>query len=199
MEVELEKKQKEVEGIESGLIRIGTISSGSCHWLPSLMYKCKKIYPNVTFELFQGEYTNISDGVMNGTIDFGFVNPHATTNLHSILLTQDEMHVILPQNHPLAKNEYIDLKTIQAEPFILLNEGDYNEVLDIFHSQGLSPNIQYNVHDDYTIMAMVEQGLGISILSNLVLTRCPYDIIKKSLSPYILLRYESQSAGAGKM
>ena len=44
---------------------------------------------------------------------------------------------------------------------------------------GFLPYIQYRVKDDYTIMALVENGLGISILPNLVLSRMPYRKIGK--------------------
>ena len=38
----------------------------------------------------------------------------------------------------------------------------------IFQDEGLRPNIQYTVNDDFAILAMVEQGLGISILPEMV-------------------------------
>ena len=38
----------------------------------------------------------------------------------------------------------------------------------IFQDEGLRPNIQYTVNDDLAILAMVEQGLGISILPEMV-------------------------------
>ena len=48
---------------------------------------------------------------------------------------------------------------------------------------GFLPHIQYRVKDDYTIMALVENGLGISILPNLVLSRMPYRVHAVSLQP----------------
>ncbi|GAA3334339.1 hypothetical protein GCM10020331_101900 [Ectobacillus funiculus] len=47
----------------------------------------------------------------------------------------------------------------------LLDEGGLSEPLEIFKQKGLYPNIQYHVHNDYTIMSMVENGLGISIFT----------------------------------
>ena len=51
----------------------------------------------------------------------------------------------------------------------MLDEGDYSVPLNAFSKQKLSPNIEYKVYDDYSILAMVRQGLGVSVLYQLVL------------------------------
>ncbi len=183
---ELIEKQKEMQGLQSGTIRIGTFSSVSCHWLPGLMKDFKKKYPSVNFELHQGEYTSIAQLVREGSVDFGFVNPDAISNLTTIPLKQDEMLAVLPNNHPLVACETISLKELATEPFILLNEGQLSEPLEFFKQNHLHPNIQYRVYDDYTIMSMIENGLGISILPKLVLHRIHYNIVTKQISPPII-------------
>jgi DNA-binding transcriptional LysR family regulator len=180
---ELKEKIKEMEGLESGLIRIGVFSSVSCHWLPGLIKDFKGQYPAVHFELHQGDYTEISNWIKEGSVDFGFVNPNAVSNLTAIPLQKDEMFAVLPDNHILAQQKEVSLKELMKEPYILLDEGEISEPLTIFEQNNFKPNIQYRVHDDYAIMSMIEQGLGISILPKLVLNRCPYHIVTKRISP----------------
>lgn len=43
------------------------------------------------------------------------------------------------------------------------------------------PKAHFTTWDDYAIMSMVESGLGISILPQLILKRVPYKIIAKEL------------------
>ncbi|WP_342512387.1 LysR family transcriptional regulator [Sporosarcina sp. FSL K6-1522] len=181
--LELLEKHNEMQGLQSGLIRIGTFSSVSCNWLPGLMKDFKEQYPAVQFELHQGEYTNISNWIKEGSVDFGFVNPTAISNLTTVPLQKDEMFAVLPTNHPLAVQHNVSLKELTSDPYILLDEGELSEPLTIFKQNDLAPNIQYRVHDDYTIMAMIEQGLGLTILPKLVLNRCPYNIVTKSIAP----------------
>ncbi|WP_066300057.1 LysR family transcriptional regulator [Bacillus sp. FJAT-29937] len=180
---ELQVKQKEMEGLESGLIRIGTFSSVACHWLPGLIKDFKKQYPAVYFELLQGDYTDIANWIKDGSADFGFVNPKAVSNLTTIDLQEDEMLAVLPTDHPLAAHSNVTLKELTNGPYILLDEGEISEPLTVFKQNNFEPNIQYRVHDDYSIMSMVEQGLGISILPKLVLERCSYNIITRSITP----------------
>ncbi|MBT2700396.1 LysR family transcriptional regulator [Bacillus sp. ISL-40] len=183
---ELIEKHKEMEGLQSGLIRIGTFSSVSCHWLPVLMKDFKEQYPAVHFELHQGDYTDISNWIKEGSVDFGFVNPKAVSNLTTIPLQEDDMLAVLPTNHPLASHDKVTLKELTDGPYILLDEGEISEPLTIFKQNNFEPNIQYRVHDDYAIMSMIEQGLGISILPKLVLSRCAYNIVTKAISPSVI-------------
>ena len=93
------------------------------------------------------------------------------------------MLAVLPENHPLAKNKNIRLSDISDEPFILLEEGHYSEPVEAFHAMGFEPNIKYTIHDDYAIMTMVEAGLGVSILAELILRRTNYDIVCMPINP----------------
>ena len=54
-----------------------------------------------------------------------------------------------------------------------------------FETAGIIPNIQYTIHDDYAIMMMVEEDLGVSILAELILRRTNYDIVCLPLTPPI--------------
>ena len=179
------EKANEIKGLETGIIRVGTISSVTCHWMPQLINGFKKEYPNVQFLFHQGDYTLIPEWIASGQIDFGFINPNADTNLNTKTIKAGEMLAVLPKNHPLAKKKSIFLSDLTDEPYILLEEGHYSEPMAAFETAGIIPNIQYTIHDDYAIMMMVEEGLGVSILAELILRRTNYDIICLPLNPPI--------------
>lgn len=173
----MQEKANEIKGLETGIIRVGTISSITCHWMPNLIKEFQKLYPKVQFIFHQGDYTSICEWIKTGAVDFGFVSPAAVTDLKTIKIKDGEMLAVLPKNHPLASNVSVKLTDIAAESFILLEEGHYSEPINAFHSIGLEPNIKYTIHDDYAIMTMVEVGLGVSILAELVLRCTNYDIV----------------------
>ena len=181
----MQEKANEIKGIETGIIRVGIISSVTCHWMPQLINGFKEEYPNVQFLFHQGDYTLIPEWIASGQIDFGFVNPLAGTNLKTKTVKSGEMLAVLPKNHPLAKKKSIQLQDIAAEPYILLEEGHYSEPMAAFEAAGIQPNIQYTIHDDYAIMMMVEAGLGVSILAELILRRTNYDIVCLPIDPPI--------------
>ena len=181
----LREKSNEIKGLDTGIIRVGTVSSVTCHWMPQLIKGFKKLYPNVQFLFHQGDYTLIPEWISTGQIDFGFINPLAITNLKTKIVKSDEMLAVLPKNHPLANQKSITLNDIAKEPYILLEEGQYSEPMTAFKDAQIKPNIQYTLHDDYAIMTMVEAGLGVSILAELVLRRTNYDIVCLPITPSI--------------
>ena len=163
-ELALEQKRQEMLGLQNSVIRIGTFTSVSRNLLPPLMKAFKAQYPEVQFVLRQGEYTSIPQWLRQGEIDFGFVNQDAVSDMQTQLLYEDHMLAVLPQGHPLEQSEVLTLAELAKEPMILLDEGEHSVLLESFHRAGLTPKLAYEVYDDYTILAMIRQGLGISVL-----------------------------------
>lgn len=175
----------EIKGLASGTIRIGTISSISCHWLPGLIKQFQEIYPNVRFVLHQGDYTSIPEWVRTGEADFGFVNPDAIPGVKTTFIKTGELRAVLPADHALAKAPYITLENLAEEPFLLLEEGALSEPLEAFKKAGLEPSVRLCVHDDYSILSMIESGLGVSILPELVLRKTDYEVAILPLKPVL--------------
>lgn len=177
----LEQKQKEMRGLWNSVIRIGTFTSISRNILPPIMKAFKDRYPTVTFVLRQGEYTSIEQWIREGQIDFGFVNADVVKKVDTRVLYEDRMMAVLPKNHRLAGKKEISIKDLTGEPFILLDEGETSVPLDIFRRNEISPQIAYEVYDDYTILAMIRQGLGVSILYEKVLLGFEQDLAIKPI------------------
>lgn len=176
---------KEIKGLDTGIIRIGTISSISCHWLPELIKLFWEQYPHVQFILHQGDYTTIPEWVRTGEVDFGFVNPDAVPGMKTKFIKEGELRAVLPANHILAAKPFVTLEELAAEPFLLLEEGALSEPLEAFHHIGLKPDIKLYVHDDYSILSMIETGLGVSILPELVLKKTNYKVAVLPVKPII--------------
>ncbi len=181
---EFDKLQMEIDdlnGLQSGLIRIGTFSSVATHWLPNIIKEFQKDYPNIDYELLLGDYTEIEEWILEGRVDCGFLRLPAQSGLETIFLEQDKLMAIIPKHHALADCEKFPVTALCSEPFMLLEKGAKAEVSEIFERYGLTPKIHFTTWDDYAIMSMVENGLGISILPQLILKRVPYQIIAKEL------------------
>ena len=177
----LQMQVDEINGLQSGLIRIGTFSSVATHWLPNIIKEFQKDYPNIDYELLLGDYTEIEAWILQGRVDCGFLSLPAHPELETIFLEEDKLLAILPQNHPLTRYERVPVEALCHEPFMLLEKGAKAEISQIFDRCGLAPKVHFTTWDDYAIMSMVESGLGISILPELILKRVPYEIVAKEL------------------
>ncbi|ENJ9652948.1 LysR family transcriptional regulator [Clostridium botulinum] len=177
----LQMQVDELNGLQSGFIRIGTFSSVATHWLPNIINKFQEVYPNIDYELLLGDYTEIEEWILEGRVDCGFLRLPTHADFETIFLEQDKLMAIIPEKHTLNKYDKVPIKTLCDEPFMLLEKGAKAEVSEIFEKYNLTPKIHFTTWDDYAIMSMVESGLGISILPQLILKRVPYHIIAKEL------------------
>ena len=163
-EAELEGKRQELLGLSSTDIRIATFTNVSRTVLPRVIRDFGALHPGVRFTLKQGDYTRNAQWVHDGVVDFCFTARGFTAGLEKRVVYHDELVALLPVAHPLAAKEKVTLADLASEPFVLLDEGEQSLVLDVFAAHGLSPHVTSEVTDDYTIMAMVEEGLGVSML-----------------------------------
>ncbi|NMS88359.1 LysR family transcriptional regulator [Clostridioides difficile] len=177
----LQMQVEELNGLKSGIIRIGTFSSVATHWLPNIIREFQKDYPNIDYELLLGDYTEIENWVLDGRVDCGFLRLPTLPEFETIFLEQDKLLVVLPENHPLVECEYFPINALCNYPFMLLEKGAKTEISEIFERHNISPKVHFTTWDDYAIMSMVESGLGISILPQLILQRIPYRIVAKEL------------------
>lgn len=179
--IKLQMQVDDLNGLQSGLIRIGTISSIATHWLPNIIAQFQKKYPNIDYELLLGHYADIEAWVIEGKVDIGFTRIPTHSDLETVFLEQDKLLVVLPENHPLAACDRFPVSALAEYPFMLLEKGEKAEISEIFERCDITPNIHLTTVDDYAVMSMVEKGLGISILPKLILRRTPYHIITKEL------------------
>lgn len=177
---------KEIRGLDSGTIRIGTLSSISCHWLPQLIQAFQEKYPNVEFILHQGDNNSIPEWIRTSEIDFGFVNLDVLLHASGAkFIKEGEYRAVLPPSHPLANAPYITLEELAKEPFLVIEEGSLSKPLEAFRQAGLEPTVRLRVHDDYSILSMVEAGIGVSILPELVLKKTNYKVAVRPLNPVV--------------
>lgn len=180
---ELENKKNVMQGLDSGVIRIGTIASIASNYLPIWMKDFKQLYPHIRFELFLGDYSEIEEMIESGKVDFGFINPAVITTLTSIPIVQDDMIVLVPKNSELANLDAITLQQLEKEPFILIKEGNRSAALQLFEEQQLTPRVEFTAQDDHAVLEMVRLELGVTIVPSLVLKNYEDGIVMKRLTP----------------
>ena len=171
----------ELHGLRTGLIRIGTFSSVATHWLPNIIREFRRDYPNIDYELVLGDYTEIESGIADGRMDCGFLRLPARTELYTEFVEQDRLLAVLPEGHYLAEKERVSVADLCREQFIMLERGENSDVAEMFEKSGFTPRVHFKTWDDYAIMSMVESGLGISVLPELILRRIPYRVALREL------------------
>ena len=158
-----------IRGLESGTVRIGSFTSVAVHWLPPVLKEFQKDYPRVDFKLLNGDYHDVEQWLMEGSIDIGFVNVPSAVDCECIPLMEDRLLAILPRHSRFESYPRFPLVECETEPFISLLERADHDARRALEAAGVKPNVRFYTKDDYAIIAMVEQGLGISIMPELLL------------------------------
>ena len=179
----LEAKVGEVNGLESGQIRIGVFYSVAEQWMPRVIAAFQRDHPNIRYELPTGDYDEIEDWVEEGRVDGGFVHLPTRRTLSAMAIADDPYMVVLPKGHTLCAKAAISPEDLNGEKFLLLERGGRTEVSNFIERYHLEPDVRFTTWDDYAIMAMVEIGQGVALLPSLILRRIAYDIEVRPLEP----------------
>ncbi|MEH7495579.1 LysR family transcriptional regulator [Neobacillus niacini] len=166
----LEQEAALIQGIEVGSIKIGTFPSFSSRFLPGLIRNFINKYPGIQIELYEGGYDDIQDWIASGMVDIGFLTLPAR-EFDTIQLLKDKLFVLVPENHPLNTMKLVQVKSIHNESFIMPKAGCDVLLKTLFRENNVLPNVLFEIVDNNTIISMVQEGLGITILPEMVLPK----------------------------
>ena len=182
-EEQLKQTVSAIRGLDFGTVRIGAFTSVAVHWLPSVIKEFQSDYPNVDIKLLNGDYHDVEQWIIEGSVDLGFVNVPADLGCECVPLMEDRLLAILPRDHKFASYPKFPLVECETEAFITLLETSNHDANKALSAAGIKPNIRFSTKADYAIIAMVEQGLGISIMPELLLKGRHDDVVIRELVP----------------
>ena len=163
------KEAERLNELAAGTIRIGTFTSVATHWLPAMMMEFQKEYPQIDFQLFNGDYHDVDRWVTDGSVDIAFITLPTELKCRVIPLYEDALAAVLPKGHPLAAQPVCRVEDVAKEAFISLLEASNHDARRALDAVNMKPNVRFRTKDDYAVIAMVRQGLGVSIMPSLLL------------------------------
>ena len=61
-----------MNGLETGVVCIGTFASVAINWLPNIFARLQRDYPGIEYEMLLGDYAEIEGWIEDGRVDCGF-------------------------------------------------------------------------------------------------------------------------------
>ena len=181
---EVHRQVSEIHGLEVGVIRMGTFLSVSVHILPNLIAKFSEQHPHLEFELLQGSYTDIERWISEGRVECGFVRLPTNQALETIPVLEESILAVFPKERELElKQGRFPVEKISEETFILRPDALEASMRSLMKRSYCKPRITYSAKDDLAVIAMVEKGLGMSILPELLLRGNCHNIRMVELDP----------------
>ncbi len=151
----------------AGTVRVATVYSVGLHTLPSAMKKFLRAHPQVTLRLEYRRTDQVYEACVSGSADIGIVAlPSRRSGLEIVPLASDELVVVVPPGHALARRRGLSLADLDGQSFIAFDRDiPTRKLVDrLLRQHGAAVRIAMELDNIETIKRSVEAGLGISIL-----------------------------------
>lgn len=163
----LVEQNQDLAAIKRGVVEIAALPSLCSGVLPPILKAFSDAHPGVELRLRDVVAGQIEDLVRAAEVDFGFgVRTHAASGLNFQPLLMDRLCLLLPPAHPWNDGRTLSLADLDQQPMILTGRDSSvrMQVERLFEAQGLTLNRRCEANYMSTVIALVTQGLGISLL-----------------------------------
>ena len=157
----------ETERVPRGEIIVGA-NEGTClHILPEVFAQFKKQYPDVAVNIKSADYAKILDSVIDNSVDFGVVSmPVSDPRLTVVLIHRDELVIIVPPQHPLAKLKSATIGDAARFPLVVPKAGHTRDALeDLFYENKLKPRYAMELDSSELLKRFVAADVGVGFIA----------------------------------
>jgi DNA-binding transcriptional LysR family regulator len=179
-------------GLNQGLIRIGSFGpTSSLKLLPAILRAFRARYPGIEVQIDEGPDAAVLQWVADRRVDVGFaVLPD--DRFDTVPLVEDQLVALLHRDSPLVAKRSVTLEELVGLPFIMPEQGCSALIEPLFAQAGLAPHVRYRMSQMVTVLGLVDNGDGITVMPELAL---PYSmaetyprIVARPLRPLVRRR-----------
>ena len=170
----LARAAKAVREPLSGAIRLGVIPTIGPFVLPFALPALRKKYPSLQLFLVEDITDRLVASLREGALDAAMIAlPFDTPGLESLTLIDDPFVVAAPKDHAIMKQDQITSEDVQAEKLILLRDGHClrDHALSACGVRAPRFGDAFEATSLMTLVQMVDNGLGITLLPQLAVSR----------------------------
>lgn len=151
----------------SGTVRLGAVPTVCRGLLPELIDEWAAALPAVRIDVFEGDDDEMPEWLENGFVDIAILVDPVEQPVQSKTVDVDEYAAVIREDHPLIGLSEIPLAELVEDGMIVSSGGCERHVTSIFAAAGMTLDVRHRVRETSTLLAMVEQGFGVSIVPTL--------------------------------
>ena len=167
---EMKRVEEDIRQIalsREGILRISTECYTCYHWLPSLLKIFNREFPRIEVQIVVGATDDPLQALLDGKIDLALVSePSKNSKLTFTPLFQDELVVVMNNDHPLAARPFVRAEDFAEEHLLV-----YTSVTDttlfkkVLSPAGITPRQVSKVPLTEALLEMIRAGVGISVMA----------------------------------
>ena len=162
-----EARSSAVRGLDTGVIRVGSVYGAYYDWLAQTIAAFSKRHPGIEVRFLQGSSSEFYAQLTRHELDFSIVS-RREGDYEFHLLRKDLLLAWLPRNHPCVKNGIYPLRNFETDPYIDTFPGQETDNSRAFRANGIAPHSHFLSKDVQATHAMIAAGLGVA-LNNAIL------------------------------
>lgn len=159
----------EINKLQRGCVRLGCFNSVCTSWVPKLVKAFSEKCPGIKIKVFQGTYANVVSWLESGEIDIGFLSVSSAGGLKIHPLYYDRLMAVVPKGWESAHEDYVEIKELINHPFVVPMENGDADSQNALLKYGYTVESSCHVVDDLSTLTLVEAGLGVCILPEMLI------------------------------
>jgi len=169
---EVKKGLLELQGLKRGELSLG-VNESSIHALLPALAKYREVHPGVQVRLHRMFSRDIPHEVVNYRLDLGAVSfVPRETQLQATEILKDELTLVVPPKHALARRKEVDIEELGKENFIahIVESPFRRKVIELFTRHRTPLNMPIEMPTIESIKRFVQMGMGLAIVPRMCVT-----------------------------
>lgn len=162
----------ELRGLLRGRLRIGAMQWLEPYDLPRALAGFHRAHAAVDVRVVEEPARDMVAGVLSGALDAAFVPVDDTLppELDRHELFTDELVAVTPPGSPLGERQAVRIAALADEDFVFLREGSglRRAIEEAAREAGFVPRARFETNELARVVALVAEGLGVSVVSRAV-------------------------------
>ena len=179
----LKQSVARLNGLEKGKVKVAAFNSVCTCLLPGILKSFKAQYPQIEVEVYQGTYDDMKDWLRNGQTDIAFLSFGCREEFALTELFAEPLRCIPPKGWPAPPDGIMTPELMNGQDFVVQGDATDAEMRQYLKKHKISTERRCHVLDDLSNLAMVEAGMGISIMPEMLLKTCTSEVDIYPLSP----------------
>ena len=169
----------DLAGLRTGTVRLAAFPTASSTIVPRLLAALAKTQPGIRVTYIETEPPEAIQMLREGAIDLAItfsypgdradVYRDSSAGLSSEPLFTEETVIVIPDGHPLADSEVVDVARLAGERWIAGCPRCRGHLLTVCEVAGFEPAIGFETDNASAVLGMVASGLGVALLPRLAL------------------------------
>jgi len=161
---------RDLAGVAAQRLRIGSLYSLTLHCIPQVIIGLKLRRPQLHVALSMGSSQSLLEDLREGRVDaviVGTSDAVADPGLLCVPMFDDELYFAAPAGSPYARHAGgVDLARARSEKFVMLGQGfvTSESFRNTFRVAGYEPDVAMEVGDIFSLINLVGEGMGCSLL-----------------------------------